>query len=129
MSDLINGLGNGLNTSAAVNTSKATSALEDKLTGGDLSNATDEELMEVCKDFEAYFVEQMFRAMEKMSHITDEDEEDDSAISSGYATQMREYFQDEMLSKYAENAADSNNGSGLGIAQMLYEQMKRNYNL
>ncbi len=129
MSDLINGLGNGLNTSATSYTSKATSALENKLEGSDLSNATDEELMEVCKDFEAYFVEQMFRAMEKMSHITDDDEEEDGAISSGYATQMREYFQDEMLSKYAENAADSNNGSGLGIAQMLYEQMKRNYNL
>lgn len=129
MSDLINGLGNGLNTSATSYTSKATSKLEDKLEGKDLSNATDEELMEVCKDFEAYFVEQMFQAMEKMSHITDDEEEDGSAISSGYATQMREYFQDEMLSKYAENAADSNNGSGLGIAQMLYEQMKRNYNL
>ena len=29
----------------------------------DYSDATDEELMDVCKEFEAYFLEQMFKAM------------------------------------------------------------------
>ena len=29
---------------------------------GDYSNATAEELMEACKEFEAYFLEQMFKA-------------------------------------------------------------------
>ena len=39
--------------------------LEDTL-NSDLSKATEDELMEVCKDFEAYFTEQMFKAMQKM---------------------------------------------------------------
>lgn len=128
MSDLMtSGLLNTTNTSSF--TSKATSALEDKLGGKDLSKATDEELMAVCKDFEAYFVEQMFQAMEKMSHITSDDEEEEGVISSGYATQMQEYFQEELLSEYSKNAANSNGGEGLGIAGMLYEQMKRNYQI
>ncbi|MGN0481145.1 MAG: rod-binding protein [Lachnospiraceae bacterium] len=130
MSDLINGLSGSFNAAVNNDTTQATSALKDKLDKSDLSKATDEELMEVCKDFEAYFVEQMFKAMEKMSHITsDDDDDDDSAISSNYATQMKDYFQDELMSKYAENASESNGGEGLGIAQMLYEQMKRNYDV
>ena len=32
-----------------------------------------------------------------------------------------------MVSSYAKLMTDSNNGKGLGIAQTLYEQMKRNY--
>ena len=32
---------------------------------GDYSNATAEELMEACKEFEAYFLEQMFKEMAK----------------------------------------------------------------
>ena len=34
-------------------------SLEDKINNKDLSKATDDELMEVCKDFESYFLEQM----------------------------------------------------------------------
>lgn len=129
MSDIINGLGNALNGIDSTYTSKTSSAVADKLENGDFSNATDEELMEVCKDFEAYFMEQMFQAMEKMSHITADDDEEDGMVSSNYASQMKDYFQDELLGEYAKSAADSNEGKGLGIAQMLYEQMKRNYNL
>lgn len=129
MNDLLSGLPSGFNNIVNNSASEATTALKGKLDTADLSKADDKELMDVCKDFEAYFVEQMFKAMEKMSHIMPEDEDDnkDSAISANYATQMKDYFQGELLSKYAESAADSNGGSGLGIAQMLYEQMKRNY--
>ncbi|MGN0407832.1 MAG: rod-binding protein [Bacteroides sp.] len=123
MSDLItNGLASYYMDSAG-KAASSTSDLEKTLGSGDLSNATDEELMDVCKDFEAYFIEQMFKSMEKMVP-KDEDEEESSSMSS-----MTDYFKDEMMSKYAEIAADSNGGNGFGIAQTLYEQMKRNYSV
>lgn len=123
MSDLItNGLASYYMDSAG-KAASSTSDLEKTLGSGDLSNATDEELMDVCKDFEAYFIEQMFKSMEKMVP-KDEDEEESSSMSS-----MTDYFKDGMMSKYAEIAADSNGGNGFGIAQTLYEQMKRNYSV
>ena len=45
-------------------TDSYTKKLEGK-TSDDYKNASDEELMDACKEFEAYFVEQMFKAMQK----------------------------------------------------------------
>lgn len=103
-------------TSKTASNTSATQ-LSDKLSG-DLSTASDEELMEVAKDFEAYFVEQVLKEMKKM---VPESEEEDSSMK-----QMKEYFEDEMIREYADKAVES---SDFGIAQTLYEQMKRNYNL
>ena len=44
-------------------------SLEDKINNKDLSKATDDELMEVCKDFESYFLEQMLKSMVKTTCI------------------------------------------------------------
>lgn len=85
----------------------------------DLSTATEEELMDVCKDFEAYFVEQMFKAMQRM---VPESEEDVSASTR----QLKDYYKEQMTQSFAEQATE---GEGLGIAQILYDQMKRNYGL
>lgn len=51
------------------------SRLNDTISG-DLSSASDEELMDVCKDFEAYFVEQVMKEMKKM--IPEDDNKDQS---------------------------------------------------
>lgn len=108
----------GLNTYIQGNASSAnTNKLENTL-NGDLSNASDEELMDVCKEFEAYFTEQMFKAMQKM---VPESEDEDSSMG-----QLKDYFQEQMVQEYAKQSAE---GKGLGIAQMMYEQMKRNYNI
>ena len=40
---------------------------------------------------------------------------------------MSGYFGDEMMQVVAEKMTESNGGKGLGLAQQLYEQMKRNY--
>lgn len=111
----VNSIGALYNTN---NTSETTNKLEESLKS-DLSTATDDELMDVCKDFEAYFTEQMFKAMQKM---VPESEEDGSA----YAKQMQDYYKEQMVQTFADNSAE---GQGLGIAQTLYEQMKRNYGL
>ena len=121
MSDLItSGIGSYYMDSVS-DTSSSTSELEKTLGSGDLSNASDDELMQVCKDFESYFIEQMFKSMEKMIP-KDEDEDESSSMSS-----MTDYSKEEMMSKYAEYASESDGGKGLGIAQTLYEQIKRTY--
>ena len=90
--------------------------LQDSLEKKDYSAASGDELLEVCKDFEAYMVEQVMKQMEKM--IPKSEEKSNSYL---------EYFGDTMIQEMASTICESNNGEGLGIAQMLYEQMKRNY--
>lgn len=75
----------------------------------------DEQLMDACKQFEAYFVEQMFKEMQK----TVPEEE----YSSASTQNMVGYYRDNMLQEMAKMSTE--NGE-LGLAQMLYEQMKMN---
>lgn len=98
---------------------QAANRLQDKLNGADYTKAADDELMDACKQFEAYFVEQMFKAM--MKTIPSESE------SSGSMNSMLDYYKDQMIQSVAEETANQN--GGLGLAQMLYEQMRRNYGL
>ena len=83
----------------------------------DYSQATDDELLDVCKQFEAYFLEQIFKQVEK-TIIKDEENSSTSTLV--------DYFKDSAI---ADLATQSTQTQGLGIAEMLYEQMKRNYNL
>lgn len=100
-----------------VNKNQTASKLESQL-DSDFTKKTEDELMDACKEFEAYFLEMMFKEMMK-TIPKDED-------SSGYATNIMDYYQDSMLQELATQSTDSNS---LGLAQTLYEQMKRNYNL
>ena len=45
---------------------------------------------------------------------------------SASTKQLKDYYKEQMTQSYAEQASES---GGLGIAQVLYEQMKRNYGL
>lgn len=98
---------------------QAVDRLQNKLDGADYTKATDDELMDACKQFEAYFVEQMFKEM--MKTIPSESE------NSGSMNSMLDYYKDQMIQDIAEETADQN--GGLGLAQMLYEQMRRNCGL
>ena len=116
--------GTGIGTDIfGASTGKTTAAdkLQSSLENKDYSKSTNDELMNVCKEFESYFVEQVFKALEKMVP----ENEDKSSTTSSYM----DYFGDMLTQEYAAAATESDNGRGLGIAQMLYEQMKRNYNL
>lgn len=81
----------------------------------DYTSATDDELMDVCKQFEAYFLEQVFKEMQK---TIPENEDGDSST-----TQLVDYFKDQMIQELASQSTEQNS---LGLAQTLYEQMKRN---
>lgn len=89
------------------------------LSEAEVQAKTDEELMEVCKEFEAYFLEQVFKEMEKTTTIFNEEE-------SGSTSQLVDYFKDSTIAELAGESTDQNS---LGLAQMLYEQMKRNYEI
>ena len=75
----------------------------------------DGKLMEACKQFEAYFIEQVFKEMKKSVNLT---QSEDAATK-----QLMSYYEDNLTGEYAKMAADQQEN---GLAQMLYEQMKRN---
>lgn len=111
--DSLNGL-SSLYTSDYWKSASQTNELEKSLSS-DMTTKTEDELMEVCKDFEAYFVEQMFKAMEKMVP-----ENEDSK------NEYTEMFGDMLTQEYASSATEQ---QSFGLAQTLYEQMKWNYGL
>lgn len=93
------------------------SKLENQL-DTDYAKATDEELMDVCKQFEAYFLEQVFKEMAKTVSL--------SETSSSANSSMMDYYKDQMIQTLAAQSTEQN---GLGLAQTLYDQMRRNYGL
>lgn len=100
------------------NTSSA--KLNESLKNKDYSKATEDELLSACKEFEAYFLEQIFKEMQKTVDCFKTEE------SSNSSNGLVDYFKDNTLQQLA---ATSTEMQGLGLAQMLYEQMKRNYGL
>ncbi|MDD6327603.1 MAG: rod-binding protein [Lachnospiraceae bacterium] len=83
-------------------------ALNQKLT-------TDDEMMEACKEFEAYMLEQIYKGMEKTIIRADEEEND-----------YEQYFGDLRTQELAKQATEQ---GGIGLAKELYEAMKRNYGI
>ena len=83
----------------------------------DYSGASDEELMDACKKFEAYFLEQVFKEMTKTTSFVDKD--------SAYGN-LIDFFGDNVIQEMCKQSTQS---QGLGIAEQLYEQMKRNYQI
>ncbi|SDB37840.1 MULTISPECIES: rod-binding protein [unclassified Butyrivibrio] len=79
----------------------------------------DKELMDACKQFEAYFMEQIYKGYEKTAKVFSKDE-------SGSMGKMVDYFKDLTIQDIAATGADK---QSVGLAQMLYENMKRNYDL
>ncbi len=117
-SSYLNGLSDVFNDYSDIyNKNSSAGNIQNKLKSTDYSKSTDDELMDACKEFEAYFIEQAFKAMQKMVP------ENEKSSSSDYM----EYFGDTLVQEYAKSA--TNQGDGFGIANMLYEQMKRNYGL
>ena len=93
----------------------STSSLSNRLTNGSIENADDEALMDAARQFEAYFIEQVFKEMQKSVPQPE-------SLDSGMET-LKSYYQDALTQQYAQDAAS---GEGLGLAKQIYEQMKRN---
>ena len=117
----VTGITSMLNQTASANaSSNANSAKVDSLkntVSGLSSNSTEEELMNVLKDFESYFIEQMIKKMKDT--FTDDKE-------SSMASQYTDTFMDYAIEDVADMLLDEVGGS---MTKQLYEQMKRNYNI
>lgn len=101
----------GTDYSSVINQTQ-TSGLEGALGNISGANATDDEMMNACKEFEQYMIEQIYKSMEKTIMKADEEENE-------YET----YFGDMRIQQYAESVVDQ---GGIGLAQQLYDAMKRN---
>ena len=75
----------------------------------------DEQLLDACKQFESYFLEQVFKEMQKTVPKTE--------YSSPSTGTLVDYYKDNMIQQIATMSTEK---QSLGLAQMLYEQMKRN---
>lgn len=95
-------------------TASSTSAdkLSSSLEGLSAATATDEELMDACKSFEQYLVEQVIKST-KDAMLPDNKDDDN---------QYMKYFGDNLYQEYARLITENSN---LGIAKMLYESVKR----
>ena len=73
--------------------------------------SSEEELMEACKGFEAYFVQKIIE--QAKTSVAGEEEEGE----------YMQYFGDILNEQYANTIVES---SSLGLAQQLYDSMKGN---
>ena len=94
-------------------------ALQNKL-GNVSSKTSDDELWEACKSFEAYFLEQMFKEMQKsVDELKPESENKPTQT-------LVDYFKNETLQDVCATSVEKQSN---GFAQMLYENLKRNYDI
>lgn len=111
---------NGLNTDYQnyLKQSSAATARMDQIKNTDYENATDEELMDACKQFEEYFVEMTLKEVFKTVDLFGMGESTSSAMSTS-----KDLMKDSIVQNFAEKITEESN---LGLAQQLYESMKRN---
>ena len=97
--------------SSYINTASADS-LKSKLSNVDTEG--DEKMLEACKEFEAYMIEQVYKQMEKTTKMFSDDEDSSTSYES--------MFGDMRVQEMAKRASDQ---GGIGLAQQLYDSMKR----
>ena len=105
----IGALGNMASDSSALAANKVKSQLNNIS-----SQSSDEELMEACKSFESYMIEHAFKTMRETVTSINKDDEDDN--------EYMQLFGENLYEEYANKAVQN---SSLGIAQMLFDSIKR----
>ena len=115
----------GLNASAlteyAMEESKnaGAAALQKKLESTS-QHSSDDELWSACKSFEAYFLEQVFKEMQKSVDALKPEEQDRSTST------LVDYFKNQTLQEVCATSVETQSN---GFAQMLYENLRRNYDI
>ena len=99
----------------------STKALEKQLNSVANADAEDAELLEACKQFEAYLWEQVLKEMDKSVKLFKGDDEEE-----GYAGNMVDTFKDTYIQTIAPQMTEEGQGAN-SLSQTLYEQMKRTY--
>lgn len=101
---------NGLNSMTATNINVSNA---ESLSNVSVESAEDEKLLQVSREFESIFVNLMLKSMRGTLN------QEDSIIPKGQGTKMFEEMYDQEISKEM-----SLNGSGIGLAETIYTQMK-----
>ncbi len=83
-------------------------------------DSTDAELLDACKQFEAYLWEQVYKNVDKTTNLFG------SQSEGSYAGNMVNMFSDTLIQKVSEMSVTNGDNS---LAMRLYEQMKRNYGI
>jgi len=97
----------------------STEALRNKLEQTN-EKSSDDELWAACKGFESYFLEQIFKEMQKSVDALKPEKSDDSTST------LVDFFKDQTLQDVCATSVDKQSN---GFAQMLYENLKRNYDI
>lgn len=105
MSDTISGLNSSYLNGTYTNST--TSALESTLNNKDLSTSSSDELMEVCKDFEEYFAEQMVKSMLKMAKVDSSDDDNSYASIFGLSSDSSDSGMSTMSSYFGDGWCQS----------------------
>jgi flagellar protein FlgJ len=77
------------------------------------SRESEKELREACQNFEAIFLNMMFKSMRNSIQKSD-------FMGESFATQV---YEDMLYENFADEAAK---GQGLGLGEMLYKQLSQN---
>jgi flagellar protein FlgJ len=80
-----------------------------------------EKLMSACKQFEAYLWEQVYKEMKNSTTTFG-----DSSDSNDYGKNMVNLFMDQAIETVSSESVTEGPNS---LAQSLYDQLKRNYNI
>ncbi len=109
-------------SASAGSVSQTASKLKNSKTAGDAGDGEEvnEELMDACKQFEAYMLEQVYKGYENTVKVFSKDKEDNSMGT------LVDYFKDITVQDITSTQSDK---QSTGLAQMLYENMKRNYDV
>ena len=118
MSLSIDGMASMLNTSNANMNNYNADKVQNSLNSVSTSTSEDE-LLQVCKDFQSYFIEEVIKEIK--NDMTEEDEEADSSVAT-----LTDYHMDSAIELISDQVLDQ---SGASFTQQLYEQMKRNYGI
>ena len=100
-------------TSKGITNNTLTDQVEATLEQTNFQSSNDEELMEACKSFESYLIEQVMKESKKMIKMNSDEEENDYMSTFG----------DNLSQQYAGIITEKGE---LGIAQKLFDSMKRN---
>ena len=81
-------------------------------------DSTDAELLDACKQFEAYLWEQVYKNVDKTTNLFG------SQSDGSYAGNMVNMFSDTLIQEVSKMSVSEGDNS---LAMRLYEQLKRNY--
>ena len=81
------------------------------------SKKSDDELLDACKQFEAYFYEQVFKNMEKAMVPSDDSDPNHTLV---------DFYKENLVAEYSKNIVEQGGNGNNTLAHQLYEQMKRN---